>query len=238
MVKLSKVVVFTFIALTGMIIGPAMSANLVDIDVVKSGESESVDILYTGVDYEFRIRFENDATLNTICNGFRIWSMGGATWDWLDMGGYGMSGCVTVRPGCRLDPPWDVFIFTGLIVEEHSWNEVSPDTILFGGSTMPGINGITPGPLEHMISIHFRPTAPGIICIDSTLVPPSNVFIWQDYGVFTPGVTWSPGGLGWAVMDPYVCGDVNEDDLVNILDIVHLINFKYKDGADPACPWE
>ncbi len=238
MTRLSKVVVFTFFAVTGMIIGPAMSANLVSIDVARSGESESVDILYTGVDYEFRIWFENDATLTMITNGFRLWSMGGATWDWLDVGGYGTSGCVTVPSGCRLDPPSSVFNLSGLMVVEQDLNEVSPDTILFAGATMPGIEGIMPGPLEHMISIHFRPTAPGIICIDSTFVPPSYPFVWQDYFAYPPGVTWSPGGLGWTVMEPYDCGDVNEDDEVDILDIIYLINYKYKAGPYPACPWE
>jgi hypothetical protein len=33
----------------------------------------------------------------------------------------------------------------------------------------------------------------------------------------------------------YICGDVNDDELVNILDIVYLINYKYKDGPEPLC---
>ena len=31
----------------------------------------------------------------------------------------------------------------------------------------------------------------------------------------------------------YICGDVNHDELINILDIVYLINYKYKEGPDP-----
>ena len=30
--------------------------------------------------------------------------------------------------------------------------------------------------------------------------------------------------------------DVNSDGVVNIIDIVYLINYKYKDGLDPVCP--
>jgi len=32
----------------------------------------------------------------------------------------------------------------------------------------------------------------------------------------------------------YMCGDATQDDLVNLLDITFLINFKYKDGPPPA----
>ncbi len=37
-------------------------------------------------------------------------------------------------------------------------------------------------------------------------------------------------------MCDFVCGDANDDDLVNILDIVYIINFKYKEGPDPVRP--
>ena len=34
----------------------------------------------------------------------------------------------------------------------------------------------------------------------------------------------------------FICGDANDDDLVNILDIVYIINFKYKEGPAPVRP--
>ena len=37
------------------------------------------------------------------------------------------------------------------------------------------------------------------------------------------------GGIGWP-------GDANGDDQIDILDIVFLINFKYKEGPAPAVP--
>ncbi len=38
------------------------------------------------------------------------------------------------------------------------------------------------------------------------------------------------------INEPYICGDVNDDGLVNILDIVYLINFLYKSGPAPIYP--
>jgi PKD repeat protein len=35
---------------------------------------------------------------------------------------------------------------------------------------------------------------------------------------------------------PVACGDVNSDNMLNILDVVFLINFLYKDGPAPALP--
>ncbi len=36
------------------------------------------------------------------------------------------------------------------------------------------------------------------------------------------------------ILSFYPCGDLNEDELVNILDIVLLINYKYKNGPEPV----
>ncbi|MCP4703126.1 MAG: hypothetical protein GY865_00830, partial [candidate division Zixibacteria bacterium] len=43
----------------------------------------------------------------------------------------------------------------------------------------------------------------------------------------------SPFVLATPIM--YICGDVNDDINIDILDIVYLINYKYKSGADPLC---
>ncbi len=34
--------------------------------------------------------------------------------------------------------------------------------------------------------------------------------------------------------DTFICGDVNNDELVNLLDIVYIIEFLYSDGISPV----
>ena len=41
---------------------------------------------------------------------------------------------------------------------------------------------------------------------------------------------WSSAGI----IDIWACGDANDDNSINILDIVMMINYKYKDGAAPV----
>ncbi len=41
-------------------------------------------------------------------------------------------------------------------------------------------------------------------------------------------------GFLLAINEPYICGDVDDDGLVNILDIVYLIAYKYKSGPAPV----
>ena len=39
--------------------------------------------------------------------------------------------------------------------------------------------------------------------------------------------------VSMTVVSPFMCGDLNDDDEVDILDILYLINFKYKEGPAP-----
>ncbi len=51
--------------------------------------------------------------------------------------------------------------------------------------------------------------------------------------VYNPGqIDIDEDGTGDAC--EFICGDANGDELVNILDIVHIINYKYKEGLEPV----
>jgi hypothetical protein len=139
--------------------------------------------------------------------GFKVWTDDAITWQWIDVGGYGAHGAVTVNQWSRLYPPSEVFDMTGFIVTEADVNGVSPDVIMSGGVAM--YNGIPPGPLEQMYSMHMMVKDGDwgevyTICIDSSFVPPSGAFVFQnEYGAgLTPTVLWPDGGRCWPASWP------------------------------------
>jgi len=48
---------------------------------------------------------------------------------------------------------------------------------------------------------------------------------------------WMMASIGGWVPETEVCGDANSDGSVDILDVVFLINYKYKDGPSPSPPY-
>ena len=203
--------------------------NIVHIDVADSGGTESVEQLYVGREYKLRIWIENSVNIMGLSLGFIFSSDYGTTWDWLDVDGLGFGEeCIKVEEGCRMYPPMDIWELGGLMVSEFDMDGTSPDSILVGGAAM--FEGLSVGELEHMISIYFRPTGEGLICIDSAFMPPSGNFYFSGVGI--PIVTWPSGGLCLPVIE-MLCGDADGSDAVNLLDITFLINYLYKDGPAP-----
>jgi hypothetical protein len=185
---------------------PIHGANIIDIDVVKTGQTLPVDQIEPGVDHELRIHVENEADMAGMSIGFQVWSPDGASWAWTNVGGYGQGGlglgkaCVTVNPGCRIDPPLDHFDLTGFLVTERNVDETGRDSIMVGGVSM--MNTVSAGALEHMISLHFTADAEGsMLCFDSAFIPPYGDFMFVEatgYAVY-PSVGWSSGGQCWPI---------------------------------------
>ena len=170
---------------------PVLAVNRTQIDVVPAGSSFRIDSIIVGNDYEFVISIENDIPWLAMQHGIQIYSPEGATWTWNSQpDGYGPLGpgtggqYLTVVAGSRMDPTEVVWDMTNLLVPETDMDGISPDTVFPGGLSMN--NGLQPGPLQSMMSLHFTPTSAaltgprGTICVDSSFVPPSGAFLFSD----------------------------------------------------------
>lgn len=232
-----------------LIMDPLMAADQVYIDVVPRGQTKPVSNLFVGLNYEFRVWVENDVPITSMRITLRNWvaltknlepeSEMGSFFSWLNVGGYGPTGlstghaCVTVVPGSRLDPPEYVWDYSNTLrVWEYNMNEISPDTIGFGGTAIN--HGLPAGPLQHMASVHFKPNLPStgqrVLYLDSASVSPGGGVVFFDgTGIkITPQFsTASP----WFVTT--ICGDVNADGVINITDAVYLVRFIFKGGPAP-----
>ncbi|MEZ5357992.1 MAG: T9SS type A sorting domain-containing protein [Candidatus Zixiibacteriota bacterium] len=194
-----KRILWTLVAVC-LIGGTAAAGNVVDL-----GINSTTDTIFADQANEFLISLENDVTLGGLGLGFHIWSPDDASWTWnAQSEGLGSNQILTVVPGSRMSPPNTVWDLGGMQITDTTLDGISPDTIMFGGAALNG--GLASGPLEHMISLHFTPNLPtavdeGIICIDSTYVPPAGSFVFVDAGggTFVPSVAWSEGGRCYVV---------------------------------------
>ena len=167
---------------------PVLGANGVRVNIVKTGVPAVEDTVTAGVPFQFQVSLENDVLMGGIQFGFKVYSPSGATWTWnTQPNGYGSYGqYVTVISGCRMDPPSYVWDLTNLMVRDSFLNGISPDTVFIGGVAFN--HGLPAGPMQAMMAVHFTATtpspsgAPGVLCIDSTFVPPSGSFIFISSG--------------------------------------------------------
>ena len=189
-------------------LGDACDYKLVSIDLAESGTTTSIDTAIVGDAYEFQVSLANSFLLGAAQLGFSIYSPNGVSWSWDSQPeGYGPDGpltggrFVTVVPGSRMDPTEQVWDMTNLLAREIDVDGASPDIIYLGGVAVN--NGLTAGPLQHMLSVHFTPEniaggTFGTICIDSIFVPPAGPFVFID----ALGGTASPqieGPFCWVV---------------------------------------
>ncbi len=227
----------------------ANAANRVYVDVVREGQTQAVTNLHIGLNYEFRVWIENDIQLSslriTLRNSASLTKSPDGTdamagyFSWLNVGGYGPTGlntghaCVTVPAGCRMSPPEYVWDFSSVLrVWEYNMNEVSPDTVGFGGTAL--IHGLPPGPLQPMVSIHFKPNMLFLgqlyMRLDSAFIAPGGgtYFVDQNGALITPEFS---AASPWSIVS--VCGDASGDGLVDIADVVYLISYIFKSGPAP-----
>jgi len=228
---------------------PVNAGNIVYIDIARSGATTPIDTLYSGGSYDFRIWIENDRKLSSLRVSMKNWvnstpvpegyPFRGTYFTWQNVGGYGPSGlntghaCVTVESSSRMYPPAMVWDYgTGFRVWEYDLNEISPDSIGVGGNALNG--GLPAGPLQHMVTIHFKATAlslnPVYLHLDSAFVSLGGgmVFVDDEGARITPEVV---SESSWTLLAR--CGDPNGDGQVNVADVVFLIQNVFRGGPAP-----
>jgi hypothetical protein len=222
--------------LIGMI--SAGAVNRIEIDAAKSGTAPvHYDTLYVGGEYELRYWVENDVVIGGISSPIQIWSDDGAEWEYISRPwGIGTNKFFTIVPGSRLDGfPFDM---TGVFVTEYNIDTQNRDTLAWGGFALN--NGLQTGPLEHMISLNFRPVGPWIpgeihtLCFDTCLVAPGPIWVWVDIIGNAAIPEWG-GQLCLPVK--LICGNPNGDNDVNVGDAVFMINYVFREGTAPD-PWQ
>ncbi len=209
----------------------AFAENRVDVDVAHAGNPfRTMDTLYIGGEYQFRLRIENDVELYGMTMIFDIVTTGNFTFSYSPQpDGIGNGDMVTVVPGSRLDPPNEVFDLGGLMVMTDEWD--GRKFIGVGGASLN--EGLPPGPFEEMIRIHFtlnssyNPDIIGTICFDTTA-----------YGCACPDFVFN-GFIHPATNLPRCwpvkmrCGDPTGDGAVNVADVAFMVNYIFRGGPAP-----
>jgi hypothetical protein len=204
--------------------------DIVSIQTIRSADGAVVDTIYQGYDHQFHILIENGFNLGGcgLTIPLQIYSPDGVAWTWrAQPDGYPGDGlqAVTVIPGCRIDPPLQVFDLTGLIVDEIDVAGGSPDTIAIGGVSLFG--GLDSGPLEPMIALHFIPENitedGGTICVDTFHVAPYQLFFCSASGESWPAFD---GPFCWPVVEYNpILGDFDLDGVITVGDPVEIVKY-------------
>ena len=232
------------------------AANSVDIGITCFGQHDSIWVYnFEGnpMPSTFDIFIENDLGLGGLSIGLKIWTPEYAAWEYRDVSdSFDLPvpefNYLSVVPGSRLYPPESAFDMTGLLLTEFSMDGQDHDTILIGGVSL--FETLSPGPRQHMMSIHFNALLPTFyqqICIDTAFVPPAGNFVFSDAQglTFTPQVLWEDGGRCWPVVNKwfpyYVNGKVIvEPDTILARDaylaepdtVIVTVGFWYYDAED------
>ena len=184
------------------------------------------DTIGTNVQVNIRLRVTNNTgdTVRTLTNGFRIYSPNGVDWD------------TTIASAAPI-----FFNFFDIVIAQddlYSTNGMGIDSVLFGGVAIEE-SGLLDGFDEVVWTITIGPIDiqyhGDTICLDSNSVVPEGSWLWA----FSPSEGIIPDWDGphcFIIDSTYtdsLCGDVNLNGTVNILDLVSLINYMYRGSPPP-----
>jgi len=192
--------------------------------------TSSGDTIVVGEQIELEFYFANENFLEGMTLHMGIDSPDSASWEWIKpIGGYGNDPTreyVTIVPASRWDGSFQFFTVDLFSIPSLG----GPDMDSLAIYTVAFSLVMDAGPLEHMWSLHLRPTHTGAICLDSIYIPPLGVSPWYFEGSGTP--SWA-GPICFTVTES-VEGDINCDGQASIQDALHLINWIFRGGPPPC----
>lgn len=183
--------------------------------------------LRTNVPVTFNLRATNNSafSIGGFQNGFRVYSPDGAswqpiTWDTASIG-------------------WIGRFMNGLGYLPLSVTGSGADTIAFSGLSADAGFEIGFDRLVWSISTMVYPEDLGkTLCLDSCYFPPMGYWIWSTIptsGSYYP--EWSgPFCFTIGPAGSYTCGDVNNDSMIDIFDLIYLVNYIFMGGDAPPEP--
>jgi hypothetical protein len=214
---------------------PALAADNVEIHF-----NYPQDTIFIGATNTMQIWVASDDSIKGISLGFEMSGYSGmVVWD-LSFGDR--------PPVNRVDEWMRGFTFGGVVSYGMS-DSYLPDSVLMGDAYMPpSYNGVAPDGIRRAYWLQFDIPAgesTGTFCVDNAFIPPAGTWLFDNgSAVVTPNyhgcVNSGPNNPDCpAVCFPvaaknFVCGDVNDDTVVNISDMVYILNFIFNDGTYPV----
>jgi hypothetical protein len=190
--------------------------------------TSSGDTICVGEEVELEYHLANSSIVTALELSLAMESQDGARWEWLQPPeAQGDLENISVVSGCRWEGIFDVF---GADLTSHPALGGPVDSIELYAVDVDG-DAMAPGPLEHMVSLHFRATEPGTICLDTICIPSCALDQWH----FAPsGVhpAWA-GPICFSVAESPV-GDINCDGVANLADAIYIVNWIFKGGPEPC----
>ncbi|MFH2048498.1 MAG: dockerin type I repeat-containing protein, partial [bacterium] len=202
-----------------------VSISLLSVD----GSIPFTDTLLALSSIKFHINIENNAsdTMDAISNGFRIYSPTGAHWN--------------TTTGVYKD---DFGSHYEMYMKSRSITGSGADTIWFGGTNFNN-SGLPIGFDDTAFVINIGPISDSygghIICLDTAWYPTVHAWLWSSADASHRIIPSWDGPHCYYIKSSKCCnhdgirGDVTGDGSILVNDLVFLVNYMFKGGAQPSC---